>query len=161
RFAPMQLLEIDSDDVLGVATLHVTATTITNAQGEYEFDYVRKVNHAFEVRVQDPVTGDIASASSIISFPQQLINLDIDFLGGGTVEGLIYKMESGNVVPVEGALVQAVSLNEPVQRTALSDSNGHYTIPDVAVGNVNLSARNQFLDDPEPFFGAASTVIPS
>lgn len=160
-FAPMQLLEIDSDDVLGDPTLHVTATTTTNAQGEYEFDYVRKVNRAFQVRVQDPFTGDIASASSIISFPQQLINLDIVFLGRGTVQGLIYKIESGNVVAVEGALVQAVSLNEQVNRTALSDSNGHYSIPDVAVGNVNLTAQNQFLDDPEPFFGAASVLIPS
>ncbi|HEY7161675.1 MAG TPA: carboxypeptidase-like regulatory domain-containing protein, partial [Acidobacteriota bacterium] len=160
-FAPMQLLEMDSDDVLGDPTLHVTATTTTNAQGEYQFDYVRKLNRAFEVRVQDPVSGDIASASSIISFPQQLINLDIVFLGRGTVQGLIYKMESGNVVPVQGALVQAVSLNESVKRTALSDSTGHYSIPDVAVGNVNLTAQNQTLGDPEPFFGATSTVIPS
>ncbi|MCI0447813.1 carboxypeptidase-like regulatory domain-containing protein, partial [bacterium] len=160
-FAPMQLLEIDSDDVLGANTLHVTATTITNAQGEYEFDYVRKLNRPFEVRVQDPVSGDVASASSIISFPQQLVHLDIVFLGRGTVQGLIYKMEAGNVVPVEGALVQAVSLNEQVYRSALSDSTGHYSIPDVAVGNVNLTAQNQFLDEPEPFFGAASTVIPS
>jgi hypothetical protein len=160
-FALMQLVEIDSDDVLGDSVPHVTATTITDAQGEYEFDYVRKVNRAFEVKAQDPVNGDVASASSIISFPQQLINLDIVFLGRGTVQGLIYKIVSGNAVPIEGALVQAVSLNEQVKRTALSDSTGHYAIPDVAVGNVNLSARNQFLDEPEPFFGAASTVIPS
>lgn len=160
-FAQMQLIEIDNDDVLGDSVPHVTATTIANAQGEYEFDYVRKLNRAFEVKAQDPVSGDVASASSIISFPQQLINLDIVFLGRGTVQGLIYKKESGNVVPVEGALVQAVSLNEQVLRTTLSDSTGHYTIPDVAVGNVNLTARNQFLDEPEPFFGAASIVIPS
>jgi hypothetical protein len=159
--APVQLLEIDSDDLFGGNTLHVTATTITNAQGEYQFDYVRKLNHPFEVRVQDPFTGDVASASSIITFAQQLIRLDIVFLGRGSVQGLVYKIVSGNVVPVPGALVQAISLNEQVNRAVLTDSSGRYVIQDVAVGNVNLTAQNQVLGQPEPFFGATSISIPS
>ncbi len=159
--ALVQLIEEDTDDLLGQSTVHVTATATTNAQGEYEFNYVRKLDRAFEVRAQDPVTGDIASAVSIITLAQQLLRVDIIFLGRGTVQGLVYKLDSGNVVPVAGALVQAVSLNEQVSRTALSDSEGRYTFPDVAVGIVNITAQNQILGDPEPFFGATSVSIPS
>lgn len=158
--APVQLKEYDNDDLFGELTFHVTAETTTNAQGEYSFDYVRSNGHTFQVLAQDPFTGYLGDATSIVTQPNQLVHLDIIMLGRGTVRGQVYKVAGANHVPVAGAVVSGTSLTEAGSRSVLSDAQGNYVIEGLAVGNINLAAQNQDVSDPNPIFGAASTSIP-
>lgn len=158
--APVQLKEYDNDDLFGELTFHVTAETTTNSQGEYSFDYVRSTGHTFQVLAQDPFTGYLGDATSIVSQPNQLVHLDIIMLGRGTVRGQVYKVAGANHVPVAGAVVSGTSLTEAGSRSVLSDAQGNYVIEGLAVGNINLAAQNQDVGDPNPIFGAASTSIP-
>jgi len=158
--AQVTLTEIDFDDIVGQKTEHITAATTTNAQGEFSFDYVRKLSDPFRLSAQDPLTGDIGTSSAIISFTNQLVRLDIVLLGRGTIKGKVFKLVSGSVVPVTDAVVSALALNEQQTRMVATDAFGNYLIDRVAVGTVNLSAQNANLADPAKFFGATTAVIP-
>ncbi|MCI0416343.1 carboxypeptidase-like regulatory domain-containing protein, partial [bacterium] len=157
--ARVTLTEIDHDDIFGERVAHITAQAYTNAQGEYSFDYVRKLQEPFTISAQDPLTGEMGSSSSTVTYTNQLIRLDIVLLGRGTIKGRVFQRSGTNTIPVAGAVVTALATNEPNARSVLTDANGNYLVDRVAVGPVNLSAQNQNLGDAYKFFGATSTAI--
>ena len=158
--AVVQLSEIDADDLFGEPTSHVTAATVTNAAGEFTFDYVRKLSQPFTISAQEPLTGDIGNSSSTVTYSNQLIRLDIVLLGRGTIKGKVIQKTGSSIIPMPNAVVTAIAANEQVPRQVLTDSSGQYLIDRVAVGPVNLSAQNRDPLSASKFFGATSTAVP-
>ncbi|HVN13858.1 MAG TPA: carboxypeptidase regulatory-like domain-containing protein, partial [Kineosporiaceae bacterium] len=92
----------------------------------------------FEVTTQDPVNGETRKASAHVLYAGQVLVLDITLLGRGAVTGTVY---DGNNRPAPGAHVTAVSSADLQSGgTAVTDIGGHYTVEDLAVGPVSVTA---------------------
>jgi hypothetical protein len=126
-------------EAMGNTDIGFAAVTL-DAQGRYEFRYVRqdKCGHPWAMLVSDPTTGALHTATGFVQMPGERIVLDIALLGQGVVTGVVRDLTGA---PVAGAQVVAISVTDPqVGGTAVSDGDGVYTVYGITVGQVNVRA---------------------
>ncbi|RXH58431.1 carboxypeptidase regulatory-like domain-containing protein [Granulicella sibirica] len=112
-----------------------TASTTTAALGAYAFPFVPL--GSFTVQATD-TRGNSGSASGFIATTSQTVTANIQFLGNGTVTGLVSDA-SGN--PAPNAAITLMAQNSTQQSlTTTSDASGHYTLSNVFVGSFAVSA---------------------
>jgi hypothetical protein len=124
---------------LGAVNTGVAAMP-TDAMGFFEFRYVRQDQCGFPFRLDasDPQSGALRSVTGSVRTPGELIQLDIAFLGYGSVAGTVRKLD-GAVAP--GASVRVVSVTDPqVGGVATTDVDGRYLVPGITVGQVVVDA---------------------
>ncbi|HJQ33117.1 MAG TPA: LamG-like jellyroll fold domain-containing protein [Pyrinomonadaceae bacterium] len=114
------------------------AVRYTDAQGRYEFDYVRDGDCApLSVTVNNPQTHAEKRLTSPVAYDGQHMVFDMVFLARGNVRGTV---TSGGR-PVARAFVQVVpQLDVVAAKVAQTDDSGNYSVTDIPVGNVSVSA---------------------
>ncbi|HEV7509643.1 MAG TPA: Ig-like domain-containing protein [Thermoanaerobaculia bacterium] len=120
---------------------HKTAAVRADASGSFLFDYVRQTDCSdiYQLTGTDAATGRSGSATGRVRFIGQHATLNVVMLGRGTIRGRV-TYDDGSL-PV-GTRVTAES---PVFREGKSvqpDANGNYSVSDVAVGTITLSASD-------------------
>jgi len=110
-------------------------TTATNPLGQFTFAFVPV--GSFTVQASD-ANGHQGSASGLVATTSQTVTANIQFVGAGTVSGLV-EDKKGN--PAASAQITLMS-NSNVQQTltAQADANGKYSISNVVAGKFTLSA---------------------
>jgi hypothetical protein len=125
-------------NAVGVAAMHV------NAQGYYQFRYVWQNNCTlpFAIATNDPQTGALQEINQYVRSPGQQIVLNLAMIGVGSVTGKVTDL-LGNAV--SDAYVVAISGTNPqVGGAAYTDGNGKYTINNITVGPVTVTAVQGF-----------------
>ncbi len=120
---------------------HKTAIVRADAQGSFLFDYVRQTacSDVYQLKATDSTSGYSGSATGRVRFVGSVVQLDILMLGRGTIRGRV-TYEDGSV-PVDARVIA----ESPVFREgrgASIDGNGNYTVADVPVGTITLSAND-------------------
>jgi protocatechuate 3,4-dioxygenase beta subunit len=116
------------------------AATPVNSQGYYQFRYVWQNNCTlpFAIATNDPQTGALQEITQYVRSAAQQIVLNLAMVGTGSVTGQVTDL-LGN--PVSDAAVQAISGTNPqVGGLAYTDGNGNYTINNITVGPVTVTA---------------------
>jgi len=115
-----------------------------DATGHYSFDYVRLFGFANEsIRLQavDLDTGQTGEVVTHISHPGQHLDVDVIFIGTGTVIGRA--LAADGTTPLAGAVVKLSSLTRIGQTFgAVTDGNGAYSLAGVPAGNFTIEAAH-------------------
>lgn len=115
-----------------------TSFIISDASGNYSFNYVKILKEPFRIEVRDPNTGRYESIRSKIRVPGQRLLLNFVMRGRGRIIGTV-KKEDGT--PVPDAVVIAESENELKEKfSAGTNEDGEYAILNVPLGRVNITA---------------------
>lgn len=143
--APVTLWERFVDEVTGLDVEIVTGRTTTDSQGYYRFDFVgRGLLGPFRIRALHPETQQHAERSSQISFEAQHRTIDLLMLGLGRVTGTVLDATGEVPAPITNAVpaveITVRSLVDGSRRSTIADADGHFTVDNVAVGNVEVSA---------------------
>lgn len=113
------------------------ATTTTDALGHYSFAFVPL---GAVVLTASDANGNFGRSAATVTETAQTINLNIQYLGKGTVTGVV---ATALGTPVPGATVQLSNQGLQYQSlTATTNSLGQYTISNVFVGAIYLSATS-------------------
>jgi protocatechuate 3,4-dioxygenase beta subunit len=114
------------------------AIRYTDAQGRYELDYVRDGDCApLSVTVNNPVTKAEKRLTSPVAYDGQHMVFDMVFLARGSVRGTV--MSGGH--PVAKAFVQVIpQLDAVAAKVAQTDDSGNYSVSDIPVGNISVTA---------------------
>lgn len=126
----------------------------TDSEGNFDFDFVRRIGRYFELKAQHPETLDFTSLTAKVRAPGEEMLLFPTFRGKGSVRGLVTDAAG---LPVAGAPVLLASPQMP--RSGLganADALGEYIIPDVPVGTYSVRSF-----DGTGAFGLASGVVES
>lgn len=110
-------------------------TTTTGALGAYSFTFVPL--GGFTVRASDG-NGHTGSSSGVIATTNETITANIQFVGNGTVTGLVTD-GAGNAAANATVTLLNSGVN-PQKLTTQTDSSGHYTLTNVYVGSFAVSA---------------------
>jgi hypothetical protein len=112
------------------------ATKRTDAQGRYQFDYVRDGDCGpLMITVSNPTTLSQKTLSTPVAYDGQHMVLDMVFLARGNVQGVV----TSNGQPLANAMVQVVpSLDVSGTKVTQTDALGHYLVKDIPVGNVSV-----------------------
>ncbi len=142
--ARVELRESFTDDLTGLPVEIVTGAVASDANGFYRFDFVGDGNldsgrEPFRVVAIDPDTGRRAERQTVISFEGQLRNIDLVLLGLGRVTGHVIEATTG--LGVEGATVTVHSLTDATVVSSRSGPGGSYTIDNVGVGSLFVTAN--------------------
>jgi len=116
------------------------AATQVNSQGYYQFRYVWQNNCTlpFSIATNDPQTGALQQISQYVRAAGQQIVLNLAMIGTGSVTGQVTDL-LGHAV--SDAVVEAISGTNPqVGGVAYTDGNGNYTINNITVGPVTVTA---------------------
>ena len=143
----------DPNDPFGATFSVNTMRTLTDAEGNYQLDFVAMEREPFTVQASDPETGQSGSARSRVIMDGQHLRLDILLLGLGTLTGTVVKAEDQS--PVQGAVVRASSLSSGGSFSTVSGSDGRFVIRMVTVGTLGVSAEAGL------YSGSVSAQIPS
>ncbi|QYZ65331.1 MAG: hypothetical protein OI74_04575 [Gammaproteobacteria bacterium (ex Lamellibrachia satsuma)] len=126
----------------------------TDSEGNFDFDFVRRIGRYFKLKAQHPETLDFTSLTAKVRAPGEEMLLFPTFRGKGSVRGQVTDAAG---LPVAGAPVLLASPQMP--RSGLganTDALGEYIIPDVPVGTYSVRSF-----DGEGAFGLASGVVES
>ncbi|MFC2145970.1 carboxypeptidase regulatory-like domain-containing protein, partial [Acidobacteriota bacterium] len=125
---------------------------ISDSTGSYQFDFVRIFPDPFIIKVQDVTTGKIETVSSRLMSNGQRLQIDIIMRGRGSVQGRVLNT---NGIPLANAAVSARAENTGIWESygTATNENGEYTINDIPIGHVTLSAGKSGQ------YGNASTTI--
>ena len=120
---------------------HKTAVVQADAAGHFLFDYVRQTgcSDVYQLKAIDAASGESGTATGRVRFVAQMVQLNVVMLGRGTVRGRV-TYDDGTVPP--GARVIAESPVFRQGRSASLDANGNYSLSNVAVGTITLSATD-------------------
>jgi hypothetical protein len=136
-----------------------------DAQGRFALDFVLKSGHErnctpdvwlnqtstgstnnYKLEAEDPQSGELGRASTRIQFDGQHQDYRVILRGSGSIEGSVFD-EAGNPLPGvadEGSpdriAIIARNLSTGEAKSALADVDGSFEIPEIAVGNVALTA---------------------
>ncbi|HOO47680.1 MAG TPA: carboxypeptidase-like regulatory domain-containing protein, partial [Deltaproteobacteria bacterium] len=108
-----------------------------DAEGRYAWDFVLK-NRKGKVVAIDPDTSESRPVEFKAGRNGQRLNINIVFLGRGTVSGRVFA-EDG-FTPLEGAQIKVTSLTDYTQYGATSDEQGYFLIPDVPIGSILIES---------------------
>jgi hypothetical protein len=128
--------------------LPVTAIA-ADGEGRYSFDYIPirradrlcgRYSESFDAI--DPSTGERGDVKTVLVAPGQKLNIDIIFVGRGTVKGTTFELDANEQpVPLGGAQVLVASLSRFDERfLTTSDQDGHFVVTRVPVGNLSITA---------------------
>jgi hypothetical protein len=120
-------------------TVTISARPATD-DGRFSWDFVALTNYPVTDRVQafDAATGDTRFVNFELQREAQRLNVNIVFLGRGTLTGRALDEEGE---PLAGASLRLTSLTDATQVFgATTDSNGRFTVARVPVGNVLVEA---------------------
>lgn len=123
----------------------------TDADGNFDFDFVRRIGRYFALTAQHPQTLDFATLNATVRAPGQELLLFPTFGGRGTVKGTVTDAAGD---PVAGAPVFLSSAELRDAIGANADEAGRYTITNVPVGPFTVSAY-----DARGAFGESSAVL--
>ena len=143
-FAEVELWETDYCDLCmeDNCRAHKTGAMRTDASGRYKFDFVRQTrcSDVFAIRALDPVSTQRGSVNGRVRLIGQTLDLDIVMLGRGTLRGRV-TYDDGSVP----ASIRVIAENPVFRegRLAKVDANGNYTVGDVPVGAITLSATDR------------------
>lgn len=116
------------------------AATQVNSSGYYQFRYVwqNQCGEPFQMVTNDSQTGATQQVQTYVRTAGQQIVLNLAMLGVGSVTG---QVTDGLGNPVPDAQVAVVSGSNPqVGGQAYTDGNGNYTINNITVGPVTVTA---------------------
>ncbi|MCJ7526055.1 MAG: carboxypeptidase regulatory-like domain-containing protein [Candidatus Aminicenantes bacterium] len=133
--AAMQLRNYD------VATNSTSISTIrSDAEGKYQFDFVRMVADPFIITVKDLASGKIEKIRTSIRSHGQRLRIDIIMRGRGSLGGRVLLQDG--VTPAAGAYVKANAENDVDTEfyVVKADDAGEFLIRDLPLGRVNLFA---------------------
>ncbi len=145
RPAPFALVELRESDVClycaNTCAPHKTAAVQADATGSFLFDYVRQTDcsDVYQLTATDATSGESGTATGRVRLVGQQVQLDVVMLGRGTVRGRV--TYDDGTVPA-GARVIAESPVFRQGRAASLDANGNYTVANVPVGTITLSATD-------------------
>jgi protocatechuate 3,4-dioxygenase beta subunit len=125
---------------LNMGTAAPIAALQVNPQGYYQFRYVWQNNCGlpFSIETQDPTTLALQQVNQYARLPGQQIVLNLAMVGTGSVTGQVTDL-FGN--PISDAAVQAIGGTNPqVGGVTYTDGNGNYTINNITVGPVTVTA---------------------
>ncbi len=133
---PMELAEVRlyvwwCSTWVGISAKHA------DVSGNYQWDFAIK-NLRGKVTALDPRTGEHRSVQFDVVRHGQRLNLNVVFLGRGTVQGRVLA-EDGQT-PLEDAHIKLTSMTDYSQYGARSNENGYYVIPDVPTGGILIEA---------------------
>ncbi len=118
----------------------LNATTVTDTLGHYSFSFVPL--GAVTVDATD-ANGNHGRTSAIVTATSQTINANVQFLGRGTVTGLV---SDGSGHPAAGIAVALSNQGQFAQNlNTTTNSLGQYTFSNVFVGSSNISATSSSL----------------
>jgi hypothetical protein len=145
-----QVLEADGTPIVGAAVQYyeqpctliddplVVTTQVTDSQGRYAVDYVRNGDCGGpSVATTDPSSGAFKTLGTPIVYNGQHLQFSIVFLAHGNVQGVV---TSGGA-PAPYAVVSVSSSLDGDRITVQADANGNYSVANVTVGDVSVSAR--------------------
>ena len=131
-------------DVL--CTEYTSASTIADAQGRFQFDYVRQTDcgDIFRVRAQAPGGGTpgnhfFGSSTGRVRFIGEILELDVVMPGRGSLRGQV-RYDDGTIP--EEIHVVASNLDFNQGRIAHVDANGFFDVDHMIVGTINLAAND-------------------
>ncbi|TFG79574.1 MAG: hypothetical protein E4H23_05385, partial [Chrysiogenales bacterium] len=133
--AAMQLRNYD------VATNSTSISTIrSDAEGKYQFDFVRMVADPFTITVKDLASGKIEKIRTSIRSHGQRLCIDITMRGLGSLGGRVLLQDG--VTPAAGAYVKANAENDVDTEfyVVKADDAGEFLIRDMPLGRINLFA---------------------
>ncbi len=108
----------------------------SGAGGAYGWDWIPLATD--KLVAIDPATEEFRSVPFTAARDGQRLNVDVVFLGRGTLTGRAFAQDG--TTPLEGAVVRVTSLTDQNQSRAITDRNGRYTAPRVPVGNLLIEA---------------------
>ncbi|MBU4405527.1 MAG: carboxypeptidase regulatory-like domain-containing protein, partial [Acidobacteria bacterium] len=133
--AAMQLNNYDS------ATDSTSISTIrSDADGNYQFDFVRMVADPFTITVKDLTSGKIEKIRTSIRSHGQRLRIDVIMRGRGSLGGRVLLQDG--VTAAAGAYVKANAENgiDNEFYVVKTDAAGEFLIRDIPLGRVNLFA---------------------
>ncbi|MCH9646794.1 MAG: carboxypeptidase regulatory-like domain-containing protein [Deltaproteobacteria bacterium] len=141
--APVELFEYDvSPFTIGpdACVRHRTAAVISDANGQYTFDYVRQTlcGGDFQLQATDPERAHRGRVRDRVRTSGETVRIDIVMLGRGVVRGQVL-FEDGSVPT--GANVTAYSSTFGIGKRDIVDDNGNFDIRDVPVGTITVLAE--------------------
>ena len=134
----------------------------TDANGAYSFDHVVFAPPVTVKMVAvDPDTNDLRIVRFRPARAGQRLNVDIVFIGRGSLTGHTYA-EDGRT-PLPATAIRVTSLTDQSQYGATTDATGSFTIARIPVGPILVEAVNTarpatlFISELIPFAGAVVT----
>jgi protocatechuate 3,4-dioxygenase beta subunit len=123
----------DSSRWAGIGMTHA------DENGHYSFDYITR-KRPTRLVATNPSTGETQSLQFSSHRDSQRLNVDIVFLGRGTVAGYT-RYETGE--HLKDTVIRVTSLLDSSVYGAISDENGRFEISRVPVGNIFIEAVNE------------------
>ncbi len=142
-YAQVELIQTDQLNTYfyNECLLHTTAIVQADANGRFNFDYVRQTacSDLYEIRGTDPASGRHGAARGRVRFIGQTVELDVLMLGRGTVRGRV-TYEDGTVPESFQVVGYSPVFFEGAEATLGPD--GTYEIRDLPVGTISLGATD-------------------
>ncbi len=130
-------------DLAAVKEVAVTVKDL-DASGRYSLDYVRRfgfANESIRLTAIDLDTNERTDVSTQISRPGQHLDVDIVFIGSGTLVGRAFGADG--VTPLVGAVVKVSSLTKIGEVFgATTDASGAFSIAGIPAGNFTIEAAH-------------------
>ncbi len=116
--------------------------TTVDSRGVYTFTDVPLGN----VRIQatSQLSGDLAEATGTVSFAGDVEQLNIQFIGTATVEGIVQTNEGGSITGTEVTVVRQTATVPYYNQTVNTDSQGHFRFERVPLGTLDITANQRF-----------------
>jgi hypothetical protein len=168
-FAGVELVETFENPEACIPYALVTGSVTTDENGSYRFDFVGDGRSEgcdgrwpFQVQVFDTSTGQKAERQTFINFDGEHRRLDLLMLGLGRVEGHVWIAECGTEnaeCAVAGATVTVRSLVDESEHRTTTDSAGLFTVENVAVGDLEVTAEIHPTNGDPPRVGSVAAVL--
>jgi hypothetical protein len=140
-------------------TWYGVSTKRADGMGQYGWDLVLK-NSGTQVSAIDPDTQNSRSLQLNMSRHGQRLNVDMVFLGRGTLQGRTFA-EDG-LTPLSGTDLRVTSLTDYSEYGAKTDLDGRFFIAGVPVGNIlieGIHVGTQSKVTQSDYIGAAGGII--
>jgi hypothetical protein len=117
-------------------------TTMVDANGVYSFPnvYLGRVS----VRATAQVSGDIAEGVGDVSFEGDVEQIDLQFVGTGTVTGKVVTSDGLAAPATEVTLVRKTKTAPTYNKTTTTDSQGTFRFELVPLGELEVTANQRF-----------------
>lgn len=119
-----------------------TLTATTDSSGVYLINHVAPGN--FSVQAQDPVSGLAGRGGGTINFAGQIVNLNIQLVPFGSVQGTVFRAD--RITPVPGAQVSLFA-SSGLNGIATTDSQGNYSFAFVPLGTFTVDVTDPATGD--------------